>query len=101
MAVETTYTSLREGLSGYLDQVSDDREVVFVRRRGARDVAMVAAEELEGLLETAYLLRSPKNAERLMKALEASQKGKRKAESIESLRLSVGLEKTTAAGKRN
>ncbi len=101
MAVETTYTSLREGLSSYLDQVSDDREVVFVRRRGARDVAMVAAEELEGLLETAYLLRSPKNVERLMSALAASQKGKRRAESLDSLRLSVGLDKAPAASKRS
>jgi len=100
MAVETTYTSLREGLSAYLDQVTDDREIVFVRRRGARDVAMVAAEELEGLLETAYLLRSSKNAARLLSALTAAQKGKSKPETIESLRQSLGLNGQASVTKR-
>ncbi len=46
MAVETTYTALRAGLAGFLDQVTDDREIVFVRRRGPRGVAIVAADEL-------------------------------------------------------
>ena len=72
MAVETTYTALRERLAGFLDQVTDDREVVIVRRRGARDVAIVPADELSSLMETAYLLRSPKNAERLLEALTQS-----------------------------
>lgn len=100
MAVETTYTSLREGLSSYLDQVTDDREIVFVRRRGARDVAMVAAEELEGLLETAYLLRSPKNAQRLLSALAVAQKGKQKPEAVESLRQLLGLNGQSTVTKR-
>lgn len=43
MPVETTYTALREKLAGFLDQVTDDREVVIVRRRGARNVAIIAA----------------------------------------------------------
>jgi len=55
MAVETTYTALRAGLAGFLDQVTDDREVIFVRRRGARDVAILPADELSSLLETAHL----------------------------------------------
>ena len=53
MPVETTYTALREKLAGFLDLVVDDREVVIVRRRGARDVAIIAADELSGVLETA------------------------------------------------
>jgi len=65
MATETTYTALREKLASYLNQVTDDREVLIVRRRGARDVAIVPADELAGLIETAHLLRSPKNAQRL------------------------------------
>jgi antitoxin YefM len=60
MGVETTYTALRERLAGFLDQVTDDREVVIVRRRGARDVAIISADELSSLMETAHLLRSPK-----------------------------------------
>jgi antitoxin YefM len=99
MAVETTYTALREKLAGFLDQVTDDREVVIVRRRGARDVAIVPAEELAGLMETAHLLRSPKNAERLLHALAESVKKDKKgipaqpaAVSLKQLRRSVGLE---------
>jgi antitoxin YefM len=62
--------------------VVDDREVVLVRRRKGGDVAMVAAEELEGLLETVHLLRSPRNAARLIKALERAQ-----SDSLPPLRL--------------
>jgi antitoxin YefM len=91
MAVETTYTALREHLAGYLDQVIDDREVVIVRRRGARDVALVPADELSSLMETAYLLRSPKNAERLMEAKRWTEEGNGVPETVESLRRSVGL----------
>ena len=42
-----------------MDRAVQDREVVVVRRRKGGDVALVAADELEGLLETAHLLRSP------------------------------------------
>jgi antitoxin YefM len=92
MAVETTYTALRAGLAGFLDQVTDDREVVIVRRRGARDVAMIPADELSSLMETAYLLRSPKNAERLFEAIRWAEQGTGEPETVESLRRSVGLD---------
>jgi antitoxin YefM len=95
MAVETTYTALRERLAGFLDQVTDDREVVIVRRRGARDVAMIPAEELAGLMETAYLLRSPKNAERLLDSLRELERGGGEVMSLEELRRSVGLDKAS------
>lgn len=93
MPVETTYTALREKLASYLDQVIDDREVVIVRRRGARDVAIVAADELSSLMETAYLLRSPKNAERLFEAIRWAGQGSGEPETVESLRRSVGLDR--------
>jgi len=99
MSVETTYTALRAGLAGFLDQVTDDREIVFVRRRGARDVAIVSADELSSLMETAHLLRSPQNAERLLQALAESVArdsqeipSESAAASLEELRRSVGLE---------
>ena len=66
MPVDTTYTSLRENLAAVLDRVADDQEVVIVRRRGAKDVALIPADELASLMETAYLLRSPANAKRLL-----------------------------------
>jgi antitoxin YefM len=91
MPIETTYTALRENLASFLERVVDDREVVVVKRRGARDVAIIAADELAGLEETAYLLRSPKNAERLMRALNRAKRGEGNAESIDKLRESIGL----------
>jgi len=94
MPVETTYTSLRERLASVLDQVANDHEVVIVRRRGAKDVALIPADELAGLLETAHLLRSPRNARRLMSALDNSRRGKGKKMSLEQLRREVGLDTT-------
>lgn len=73
MTIETTYTAAREQLKALMDRVVADREVVMVRRRQGGDVAIVAAEELEGLLETAHLLRSPRNAARLLAALERAR----------------------------
>jgi antitoxin YefM len=92
MAIETTYTSLRARLASVLDKVVKDQEVVIVRRRGARDVALVPAEELAGLMETAHLLRSPKNAKRLMTALRRANRRNGKPETIGQLRRELGLE---------
>ena len=91
MPVETTYTSLRERLASFLDQVANDQEVVIVRRRGAKDVALIPAEELASLMETAHLLRSPRNAERLLAALVRATGRKGKPESVDKLRREVGL----------
>jgi antitoxin YefM len=89
MPVETTYSSLREKLASYLDQVTDDREVVIVRRRGARDVALIPADELAGLIETAHLLRSPKNAERLRQSIKQMERGEGKVVNLDELRRSL------------
>lgn len=86
MPTETTYTSLRENLARLLDQVVDQQETVIVRRRGARDVALVPASELAGLIETAHLLRSPRNARRLLAALGRAERGKQKPATIAALR---------------
>jgi len=91
MAVETTYTSLRERLASVLDQVAENQEVVIVRRRGAKDVALVPAEELTSLMETAHLLRSPKNTQRLLTALRRATQRKPKPQSLEKLRQELGL----------
>lgn len=71
--METTYTKARENLASLLDQVVDDREVIVIKRRDHRNVALIAADELSSLMETAYLLRSPNNAARLLSALEWSK----------------------------
>ncbi|MGH9663229.1 MAG: type II toxin-antitoxin system Phd/YefM family antitoxin [Bryobacteraceae bacterium] len=86
MPSETTYTSLRENLASVLDQVVDQQETVIVRRRGARDVALLPATELAGLVETAHLLRSPRNARRLQSALRRAEKGRTKPGTAAGLR---------------
>ena len=74
-----------------MDQVTDTREPVLIRRRGRESVALVAADELASWVETAYLLRSPRNARRL---LEPSEWGPRQdGETIvnEELKARLGL----------
>ncbi len=92
MAIETTYTEARANLKALLDEVSDSREPVIIRRRGGEDVALIAMDELRSLIETAHLLRSPKNAERLLKALARAQQKNGRTEPIEKLRRAVGLD---------
>ena len=86
MPRETTYTSLRENLATVLDQVIDDQDTVIIRRKGTRDVALIPAAELAGLMETAHLLRSPRNARRLMTALRRAKTGKLKPGTTATLR---------------
>jgi antitoxin YefM len=92
MATETTYTSLRENLASVLDRVFEDREIVIVRRKGSKDVALVPASELAGLLETAHLLRSPRNARRLLTALRRAELGKTKPRTVDQLRREIHID---------
>jgi antitoxin YefM len=91
MAIQTTYTHARAHLAALCDEVTANREVVIIHRRGAGDVALIAADELSGLLETAHLLRSPKNAERLLTALARAQQRTISPQSLDALRREVGL----------
>ena len=93
MSTEISYSNARNNLASLLDQVTDEQEIVVINRRGREDVAMIAASELESLLETAHLLRSPKNAERLLTALRRAQARTQKPSSIDSLREEFGVEK--------
>lgn len=93
MPIETTYSNARNNLASLLDQVTDDREVVVIKRRGHEGVAMISASELSSILETAHLFCSPKNAERLMKSLKRAQAGGGEAITIDELRKEFGVEK--------
>jgi antitoxin YefM len=86
MSTETSYTHAHANLAALCEQVTSTREPVLIRRRGAEDVALVAADELRGLMETAHLLRSPKNAQRLLTALVRSQSQELPTETVEALR---------------
>jgi antitoxin YefM len=90
--LQTTYTNARANFAGLCDEVTENREIVVIRRRKGSNVAMIAADELQSLVECAHLMRSPKNAERLLSALERALKGVVEASSLQSLRSEVGLE---------
>ena len=92
MTPVTTYTNARSTLATLCDQVVSICEPVIIRRRGAADVALVSADELTSLMETAHLLRSPKNAERLLTALARARRQELPPSSVEDLRKEVGLE---------
>lgn len=92
MTIQTTYTQARDGLAKLLDQATHNREVIVIQRRGEEDVALIAASELESLMESAYLLRSPKNADRLLSALGRALKGEGVHLTAEELRSEVGLD---------
>lgn len=92
MTIETTYSQAREQLKSLMDRAVDDREVIVVRRRSGGDVAMLAADELESLLETAHLLRSARNAERLLTALARARSETLPATAVADLQQRVGLD---------
>ncbi|HET9015437.1 MAG TPA: type II toxin-antitoxin system prevent-host-death family antitoxin [Thermomicrobiaceae bacterium] len=90
--VTTSYTDAREHLAALLDRVVKDRETVLITRRGSEPVAMIAADELESLLETVYLLRSPANAERLLAALARAKARVGSPTTVEALQAELGIE---------
>lgn len=92
MTIETTYSQAREQLKALMDRAVDDREVIVVKRRSGSAVAMIAADELESLLETAHLLRSSKNAERLLTALHRARTRDLKPTTPAKLRKDVGID---------
>jgi antitoxin YefM len=92
MAIQTTYTQARAKFATLLDEVTKNREVVIIQRRGGEDVALITADELSGILETAHLLRSPNNAKRIRTALNRARKGSGVPQSIDELRNEVGFD---------
>jgi antitoxin YefM len=90
----TSYSKARATLAALCDEVASTREPVLIRRRGKADVALVSADELASLAETAHLLRSPANARRLLTALLRAQKRELPPSSVEKLRREMGLGKT-------
>lgn len=91
MRTVTTYSTARATLASLCDEVTSTREPVIIKRRNADAVALIAADELESLQETAHLLRSPKNAERLLAAIARARTQDLKPSSVERLRKDLGL----------
>ncbi len=93
MPTLTTYTAARASFKKLCDDVGSTREPVIIHRRHGEDVALISADELESLMETAYLLRSPNNAKRLLSALMRAEAGEGKPSTVARLRKELGLGK--------
>lgn len=90
-----TYTQARANLAKICENVTDNQEIVIISRRNSEDVALISASELSGLIETAHLLRSPKNATRIFSALERAKKKTVKPQSLSEFisEIELGKEK--------
>lgn len=71
-----SYTSARSNLAQMMQQVCDDHSPVIITRNKAPSVVMLSLEDYEALQETAYLLRAPKNARRLLASVAELESGK-------------------------
>lgn len=65
-----TYTEARNNLASELDRVVNDYDITIITRQKAEAAVLMSMREYESLMETAHLLRHPKNAMRLMKAID-------------------------------
>jgi len=70
-----SYTDLRQNLVKYMDEVCDSRAPLVVTRQNARPVVILSLEEYESIAETLHLLRSPANAERLLRSIASAEAG--------------------------
>ena len=92
MSLEVSYSEARSNFASLLDKVTDNLEVVIIKRRGHKSVALIDAAELSSMMETEHLYRSPKNAERLEKALDRADAGTTKPMTLDALKKEFGVE---------
>ena len=71
-----TYTAVRANLASTMDRVCNDHEALIITRNGEQSVVMLSLEDYKALEETAYLLRTPANAKRLLSATTQLDAGK-------------------------
>ncbi len=71
----TTLSDFRQNMKGYFDKVFNLKTTLFISRPKGQDMVIMSKDEYEGMIETFHLLKSPKNAERLIAAIESDKKG--------------------------
>ncbi|MEM8498047.1 MAG: type II toxin-antitoxin system prevent-host-death family antitoxin [Pseudomonadota bacterium] len=77
-----SYTSARSNLARTMEQVCEDHAPIAITRKGEGAVVMISMADYQSLEETASLLRSPKNARRLMEAIAELESGKGKKRAL-------------------
>ncbi|HBP42958.1 MAG: type II toxin-antitoxin system Phd/YefM family antitoxin [Vreelandella alkaliphila] len=70
-----SYTAARTNLAKTMQQVCEDHVPMIITRNKAQSVVMISLEDYEALQETAYLLRAPKNAQRLLESIAELEQG--------------------------
>ena len=73
-----TYTTARANLADTMDRVCDDHEPIIITRNSQQAVVMMSLDDFKALEETSYLLRSPKNARRLLESIAGLDAGQGK-----------------------
>ena len=81
-----TYTAARENLAATMDRVCEDHAPVVVTRKRDQAVVMLSLEDYQALQETAYLLRSPENARRLVEGIAQLEDGRSELRALDELR---------------
>ncbi|MES3040318.1 MAG: type II toxin-antitoxin system prevent-host-death family antitoxin [Pseudomonadota bacterium] len=71
-----TYTTARANLADTMDRVCEDHEAIIITRNGQQAVVMMSLDDFKALEETSYLLRSPKNARRLLDSIAELNAGR-------------------------
>jgi antitoxin YefM len=94
MVTETTYSNARQSLRALCDEVISTREPIFITRRGTKNVALISADELNSIMETVHLFRSPENARRLLIALNRAHEDSVPTSSLEELKQELGVDQT-------
>ena len=82
MPYAITYTEARQNLASTMDKVCDTHEPTIITRRSAEPVVMMSLADYNSISETAYLLKSPKNAQRLLESIEEVHSGKTTAHDL-------------------
>ena len=78
-----SYTAARENLAATMDKVCDDHAPIVITRNREQAVVMMSLADYEALEETAYLLKNPKNAKRIMRAVSQLEAGKGVARAVD------------------
>ncbi|WP_439580613.1 type II toxin-antitoxin system Phd/YefM family antitoxin [Elioraea sp.] len=70
-----TYTHARQNLAKLMDETQANHEPIVINRQQKGSVVMMSLEDYNGLMETLHLLRSPRNAERLLRSIRQAERG--------------------------
>ena len=77
-----SYSKARANLAKTMENVCEDHEPVIITNKDDKNVVMISLEDYKAMEETSYLLRSPKNAKRLLESIQELQKGKGKVKKL-------------------